>query len=142
MELFDYHDTEAPAEEQQTYRFFKEYLEECGNGKALMSNIDFIRCIPHSEPVPLIVMFDVRFIGTAEANLEHILFFFTGSIRIPVGGFDDVDKPMLSFNRSEVYPTSATCSFMLILPSKYVVYEEFKQKMDQGMLSHGGYGKP
>ena len=69
-----------------------------------------------------------------------MLVFFTGADAVPLMGFP-IDCT-LSFNRDIVYPTASTCALEMTLPTRYHDnYELFKQKMVQGLLWHGGFGK-
>jgi len=49
--------------------------------------------------------------------LEEVLFFFTGAMRLPIGGFDC--GAILKFSPSGYYPSANTCSLELILPTQY-----------------------
>ena len=76
--------------------------------------------------------------GGSVTSVEKVLVFFTGSSRVPPGGFDDISPPSLSFDHGAIYPQASTCALNLVLPAKHAKYEEFKVKMDQAISQNGG----
>ena len=69
-------------------------------------------------------------------SLNEVLYFITGAYVVPPEGMEG----FVSFNSTNLYPCSVTCSNELILPTKYCEYVDFKDKMTQGLLMHGGLG--
>lgn len=49
--------------------------------------------------------------------LQEVLSFFTGSIRIPIGGFDC--DAILCFSPQAYYPSASTCALQLTLPTQF-----------------------
>ena len=69
-------------------------------------------------------------------HLENILAFTTGADKIPPMGFHDALK-VLFLEDSEL-PKASTCSLCLFLSLKSKDYDQFKDKMVEGIV--GGYG--
>ena len=69
-------------------------------------------------------------------SLNEVLYFITGAYVVPPEGMEG----FVSFNSTNFYPCSVTCSNELILPTKYCEYGDFKDKMTQGLLMHIGLG--
>jgi hypothetical protein len=84
------------------------------------------------------VIISVQFAGTS-VSIAMIMNFFCGSESVPPCGFPP-GKPVLSFNAQNPYPTASTCAIELTLPTRYAVYQEFKEKLDQAFKMHGGFG--
>ena len=76
---------------------------------------------------------------TLHVTLEDILVFFSGSDMVPPLGFSP--PPSIVFNHEAMFPTSSTCSLMLVLPTKYHDnYHAFKSKLLFAFKNHGGFG--
>ena len=71
-------------------------------------------------------------------SLEKLLIFFTGAQSYPPLGYGSAT---LQFNSDYEYPTASTCAIELTLPTKYRIYEEFKQVMNIALLYNGGFGR-
>ena len=77
---------------------------------------------------------------SCEATLGDVLSFYTGADMIPLLGFPI--SCTLSFNKDNVMPVASTCALELTLPTKYHNdFKQFKEKMLEGILWHGGFGK-
>ena len=84
------------------------------------------------------LLYDCEAGDEQELQLYEVLFFFSGSDSIPVGGFETV--PSLQFTTNP-YPKSSTCILELSLPTIYYQQPElFKEKFIFAMKNHGGYG--
>ena len=86
----------------------------------------------------IIIIYIIYIAGTG-VSIPMIINFFSGSESVPPCGFPP-GKPVLSFNNQNPYPTASICAIELTLPTKYTVYQEFKQKLDQVFKMHGGFG--
>lgn len=74
-------------------------------------------------------------------TLEDILSFFTGAVRIPVGGFDH--EATLSFSPTAYYPSASTCALELILPTNYFNDESlFRERCTFAFKNPCGFGMP
>ena len=78
--------------------------------------------------------------GKSAASLEEVLVFFSGASRAPLGGFDSLVLPSLTFNHDNIFPKASTCVLNLVLPAKHREYEDFKKKMDEAITQNGGFG--
>ena len=72
-------------------------------------------------------------------SLATVLSFCTGSEYPPPLGFD---SPItMHFDSNTDWPLASTCSFQLILPTKFANnFEKFKDNVVFGLLNHGGFG--
>ena len=85
--------------------------------------------------------FFVKYLKACEGDkLKKMLNFFTGEESIPAVGFSS--KPSLWFSETSLYPSSYTCSFELVVSSGHTNVESFQSRMDQALVSHGGFGCP
>lgn len=80
--------------------------------------------------------------GRCGTTLEKVLTFSTGSDQIPPLGFNPL--PSIKF-WDDVRPRANTCDLTLYLPlfpksSNEVEYEDFKEKMDDGILNSPIFG--
>ena len=71
-------------------------------------------------------------------KLSTVLSFVTGAEEIPPLGFPH--DATLGFSETNPYPTASTCAIQFTLPSKYSVYEYFRQYILYAMVNHGGFG--
>eukprot|EP00731_Ephydatia_muelleri_P014364 Em0008g84a len=82
--------------------------------------------------------FYVKYIKTCEGDrLKKVLGFFSGEETIPSVGF--TPQPCIHFS-SSLYPSSATCSFELVLPTSHTSFDKFKASLDEALDSNGGFG--
>lgn len=63
--------------------------------------------------------------------------FFSGSSVIPPLG---LETGLLNFDGESPYPLASVCGTTLTLPTKYSVYNDFKENVIYGLKHHGGYG--
>ena len=76
--------------------------------------------------------------GDAQVSLGDVLSFATGANVPPVLGFDH--SPVIAFT-DMAFPTANTCAMILRLPTLYDNYDEFKGKMDYGVLNSPCFGQ-
>ncbi|CAG9763530.1 unnamed protein product [Ceutorhynchus assimilis] len=77
--------------------------------------------------------------GESSAKLEDVFIFATGTDAFPPLGFPV--RPKIAFlPENAIFPTVSTCAIELKLPTSYVSYEEFKDKMDFAILNSNGFG--
>ncbi|KAL5470970.1 hypothetical protein EMCRGX_G029038 [Ephydatia muelleri] len=82
--------------------------------------------------------FFVKYIKTCEGDrLKKVLSFFSGEETIPSVGC--TPQPCIHFS-SSLYPSSATCSFELVLPTSHTSFDKFKASLDEALDSNGGFG--
>jgi len=67
------------------------------------------------------------------------LYFTTGALKIPPVGFHP--RPQIEFNPRSQHPGSNACGNVLYLPTRYPTYEDFRNKMCEGIINGIGYGK-
>ena len=82
--------------------------------------------------------------GRCSTTLGEVLTFATGNDEIPPLGF--IPMPSIRF-WEDVRPKANTCDTTLYLPlfpnvNGEVAYEEFKEKMDDGILNSPSFGLP
>jgi len=68
-----------------------------------------------------------------------VLSFFTGAIKIPIGGFDC--GATLSFSAQAYYPSTSTCALQLTLPTQ--IYNDelsFREKHSFAFKHPCGFG--
>lgn len=80
--------------------------------------------------------------GLSNATLGEVLTFATGSDEIPPLGFSPM--PQIRF-WEDIHPKANTCANTLYLPMSAgshgeVEFEEFKAKMDEGILNSPSFG--
>jgi len=74
----------------------------------------------------------------SDATLEHVLIFFSCCDNLPPAGLPE--KPMLKFNKDNLYPAASTCLIQLVLPTRHRDYDTFKSHLTTGFRDHGGFG--
>ena len=67
-------------------------------------------------------------------RLKKVLSFFSGEETIPSVGF--TPQPCIHYS-SSLYPSSATCSFELVLPTSHTIFDKFKASLDEALDSNG-----
>ena len=75
--------------------------------------------------------------GDSKASLQEVLIFATGASVPPPMGFDN--KPSLEFVEG-VFPKANTCAPVLYLPLGHHEFNQFKEKMDFGILNSPCFG--
>ena len=75
--------------------------------------------------------------GDFKASLKEALTFATGASVPPPMGFDN--KPLLEFVEG-VFPKANTCVPVLYLPLGHHEFNQFKEKMDFGILNSPFFG--
>ena len=78
--------------------------------------------------------------GEIGCTLEDILVFFSGTDRIPPMGFEKYPTLTFIHDAKAVLPTASTCDIQLRLPTRFHVYDDFKQHMLLGLKGHDGFG--
>ena len=72
-------------------------------------------------------------------TLQEVLSFFTGSIRIPIGGFDC--DAILCFSPQAYYPSTSTCALQLTLPTQFYNDEaSFREQCTFAFTHPCGFG--
>ena len=89
---------------------------------------------------PLVVWFwDITTSELSSADQHRLLSFATGSDRVPVGGFSEMEFVIQrAGGDSEMLPTSHTCFNTLLIP-EYTSRERLKEKL-QVAIAHGQTG--
>lgn len=78
--------------------------------------------------------------GVIELHLGDLLSFITGADHNPPLGFEVTPEIDFSNDPRRDYPIASTCSNTIYLPLHLTEYENFKNKMDEAMISGHGYG--
>ena len=75
-----------------------------------------------------------------DISVGDILYFFTGSSKVPATGFDSV--PKIKFTDENRLPTASTCELSITFPRKMagLTVDEFKDQMDFCIHGSHGYG--
>ena len=90
----------------------------------------------------LLIFIERQHEATSQVSLSDVLYFMTGSSRIPAAGFNEV--PSIIFVNDNCLPVASTCDLSITFSRKYgfLTYEQFREKLDFSIENSPGYGSP
>ena len=74
-------------------------------------------------------------------TLESVLQFITGSISIPLFGFDTAPSITFSHSAEDTLPTANTCDLSIRLPTSITDVGTFSSRMTFGIFNAVGFGQ-
>lgn len=113
--------------DEQTYIFFRDFLDDCeGEWWFYFYLYLYIHITDNDE---------------MDCSVKDVLVFFSGSDSIPPCGFEGVTPTLVFLHGcNDHLPTASTCDLEFRLPATYGDYKKFKNAMILGLKGHNGFG--